>query len=448
MDERSRVLKQIDADARRLSGRPSDWDGLVERAAEARVVLIGEATHGTHEFYASRAEITRRLIEEHDFTDVLVEADWPDAYRVNKYVRLADGDGSAEEALGDFERFPTWMWRNTEVTEFVEWLRGFNVNRAPQDRTGFWGMDLYSLHRSMESVIAYLDEVDPEGAERARRRYECFDNRSRPAEDPQSYGARAVLDLDASCQREVVEQLVELRSKASDYLRRDGLLARDGQFVAEQNARVAKNAESYYRAMFQADQHSWNVRDEHMFDTLRNIMQHRYSLLDEPRVVVWAHNSHLGDCRATDMSARGELNVGQLVREHFDDEAFLIGMTTYDGTVTAASNWGGEAERKQIRPARADSYEGLFHEVADPYFVLNLEDVRLARYLDARRQQRAIGVIYRPERELIAHYFKARLASQFDAVIHWDRTRALEPLELTGGWEEADDLPETYPWGL
>ncbi len=431
--------------ATELSGNPVEYDALVEAASDAEVVLIGEATHGTHEFYRERALITRRLIAERGFTAVAVEADWPDAYRVNRYVRAAGSDDDAVESLADFRRFPSWMWRNADVLDFLGWLRSFNEGRTENTRAGFYGLDLYSLHASIEAVLAYLHKVDPAAAARARSRYGCFD---RFGGEMQSYAYTASLGLDATCEREVISQLVELRRQAADYARRDGRIAADEYFVAEQNARVVKDAEEYYRTMLAGRVESWNLRDRHMHGTLCDLREFLTHGSRHARVVVWAHNSHLGDARATEMGESGELNLGQLVRESLGAKALLIGLTTHTGTVTAASEWDGPAHRKHVRPAIAGSFERLFHETGLRRLLLPLRtDLELASVLSTRRLERAIGVLYLPETERRSHYFHARMAEQFDYVIHVDDTRAVEPLERTSVWE-AGEVAETYPSGL
>jgi erythromycin esterase-like protein/predicted phosphoribosyltransferase len=424
---------------RELTGTERDYDPLVERATATRFVLIGEATHGTDEFYRGRAELTKRLIAECGYTAVAVEADWPDAYRVNRFVRGESDDRGAEEALSDFRRFPAWMWRNTVVAEFVGWLREWNdalADGAP--KVGFYGLDLYSLHRSAEAVIAYLEEVDPDAAERARERYRCFDQFGR---DPQVYAYEAGISGAEPCEQQVVEQLVELRSEAGRLAAGDGRIDVDGHFYAEQNARLVVNAERYYRAMFRGGVQSWNLRDQHMAETLEELTTHLERRSEPVKVAVWEHNSHLGDNRATEVGQAGQLNVGQLMRERHSEETLLVGFTTYTGTVTAASDWDGPAERKHVRPALPGSWEELFHERGLKAFLLDTADIR------GRRLERAIGVVYRPETERISHYFNARLAEQFDAVIHLDETHALEPLERTSEWERGE-FPETYPWGV
>jgi erythromycin esterase-like protein len=430
--------------AQPLTGAPSDYDPLLEMIGEAPLVLMGEASHGTHEFYHERAQITKRLIREKGFTAVAVEADWPDAYRVNRFVRGQGEDAASLDALADFKRFPTWMWRNADVLDFVGWLRAHNDERPREARAGFYGLDLYSLSNSIEAVLGYLDQVDPEAARRARYRYGCFEDFG---EDPQAYGYAASFNLGASCEDEVVRQLTELQRQANLYLRRDGHVAADAQFYAEQNARLVKNAEAYYRAMFRGQVESWNLRDRHMAETASTLLSH----LDQPgrkaKLVIWAHNSHLGDARSTEMGQRGELNVGQLLRERYGREAVLVGFTTHTGTVTAASDWGEPAERKRVRPSLPESHERTLHEAGLPRFMLGLRDEpELREPLNIPRLERAIGVIYRPETERMSHYFHAQLAQQFDAVLHFDTTRAVEPLERNAEWQP--EVPETYPTGL
>ncbi len=427
-----------------LKGTSADFDALMERAGEARVVLLGEASHGTHEFYRVRSEITKRLVREKGFVAVAVEADWPDAYRVNRYIRGRGTDPDAEAALGGFKRFPTWMWRNADVLDFVGWLRDHNDDC--RDPVGFYGLDLYSLHASMQAVIEYLEKVDPEAARRAARRYGCFDHFG---QDPQDYGYATAFGLTPSCERQVLTQLVELRSSAADYAKRDGRLAPDELFFAEQNAKVVHSAEEYYRAMFRSRTGSWNLRDQHMADTLNALLRFLETQGPQSKVVVWAHNSHLGDARATEMGASGELNLGQLVREQFGHEALLVGFTTYSGTVTAASGWDEPVERKVVRPALPDSYEALFHESGRSFYLDLGGPAPLVAALDVPRLERAIGVIYRPETERVSHYFKAHLPRQFDVVFHYDHTRAVEPLDRTSAWERGEaELPETFPSAL
>lgn len=440
------LIRELQEVAHPLAGVPADFDAILARARRAQFVLLGEASHGTHEFYHIRAEITKRLIREAGFTSVAVEADWPDAYRVNRYVRGDSPDGDAAEALDDFRRFPQWMWRNADVLDFVGWLRARNADRQEADRAGFYGLDLYSLHASIEKVLEYLDRVDPEGARRARARYACFEYFGG---DPQAYGYAASSGIASSCQDAVVQQLVDLRRSAALHCRHDGRAADDEQFFAEQNARIVSNAEKYYRAMFGGHVESWNLRDRHMVDTLNALVAHQEKTRGRTeRVVVWAHNSHLGDARATELGAAGEWNVGQLVREAHGPSALLVGFLTHTGTVTAASTWDAPAERKVVRPALAGSYEAMCHETGRGALLLDLREYGDAiAALGEARLERAIGVIYRPETERASHYFRAVLPSQFDMVLFYDRTRAVEPLERTAKWDQAE-VPETYPSAL
>jgi erythromycin esterase-like protein len=444
--DNQQVVKQLRQVAHPLTGKATDYDPLIELIGDARLVLLGEASHGTHEFYRERARITQRLIEERGFVAVAVEADWPDAYRVNRYLHGRGGDTSAFAALRDFGRFPTWMWRNVDVLDFIDVLRARNANLPPGVRkTGFYGIDLYSLRASLDAVVHYLDQVDPEAALRARSRYSCFDHFG---QDPQFYGYVAGQGMGDSCENEVVEQLNELQRRVTEYAQRDGDLAEDEFFFAEQNARLARNAEEYYRAMFRGRHSSWNLRDTHMAETIDALLAHLDRHGDRSKLVVWAHNSHLGDARATEMGASGELNLGQLIRERYGTQAVLVGFTTYRGTVTAASDWDQPPQQKQVRPGLPGSYETLFHEVEIPDFLLRLrDDELLADALRSPRLQRAIGVIYRPETERQSHYFHARLGDQFDALLHFDATTAVVPLEQ-GRAKAAPDMPETYPSGV
>ena len=440
------LIDAVRAAARPLGGAAEDYDPLLELVGDARFVLLGEATHGTHEFYRERGEITRRLVAEKGFTAVAVEADWPDAYRVNCHVRGAGDDPDPNGALDGFRRFPTWMWRNADVLDFVGWLRAHN-DGLPGDarRVGFYGLDLYSLYGSIEAVLGYLDKVDPEAAGRARHRYACFEHFG---EDSQAYGYATTFGATESCEGEVVSQLAELQRRAAEYARRDGRVAEDELFYAEQNARLVRNAEAYYRSMFRGRAASWNLRDRHMAETLDALVGHLERQGGPAKVVVWEHNSHIGDARATELGQHGELSVGQLVRERYGQGAVLVGFSTYDGTVTAASDWGAPAERKRVRPALPGSYEAVFHEAGLPGFLLVLrEGGEAAAGLRTPRLERAIGVIYRPETERRSHYFSARLPEQFDAVLHFDQTRAVEPLERAAGWETGE-APETFPFTL
>jgi erythromycin esterase-like protein len=416
-------------------------DAIAARAARSSVVMIGEASHGTQEFYETRAALTRRLITEHGFRAVALEADWPDTFRAHRYVTGRSDDADANEALSDFRRFPAWMWRNEPMRDFVDWLADFNRGQPDGDVAGLFGLDLYSLHASIQAVLAYLDQADPAAAARARARYACFEYFGDSA---QGYGL-AVTHGAESCEDEVVAQLVDLRRQALTLPLKGGQAANEEFFSAEQNARLVMNAERYYRAMYRGRESSWNLRDIHMAETL-DALRERMPGASEG-IVVWAHNSHLGDARATEMSRRGEVNLGQLARERYGRAALSIGFSTYHGRVTAASDWDAPMERKHVRPGLAGSYERLFHDGDEDQFWIDLADRDAARALAGPRLQRAIGVIYRPETERWSHYFEARLPGQFDVFIHIDRTEALRPLDPTAGWDEGEP-PETWPTGL
>lgn len=439
------LSRAIAAAAQPLTGADSDYDGLLELVGDAHFVLLGEATHGTHEFYAERARITQRLIRDKGFTAVAVEADWPDAYRVNCYARGSDRDGDATEALGGFQRFPSWMWRNTDVARFAEWLRAHNSLMDPAQRVGFYGLDLYSMFTSIQEVLNYLDKVDPVAAAEARRRYACFEHYG---EDSQHYGYATGIGLSESCEQGVLAQLRDMQQRAFDYIQGDGSNAEDAYFYAQQNARLVKNAEEYYRTMFHGRVSSWNLRDSHMAETLDALSRHLSRDGKQAKIVVWEHNSHIGDAGATEMGRLGEWNVGQLARRNYGGDTCLIGFSTYDGWVTAASEWDGPAERKRVRPALPDSYEDVLHQVGIPRYFLPLRSRSDAvAGLSERRLERAIGVLYIPRTERHSHYFMAELPKQYDGIIHIDRTSAVQPLDPTSGWHTGEP-PETFPEGL
>jgi protein-L-isoaspartate(D-aspartate) O-methyltransferase len=413
----------------------ADLGGIIDRIGDARLVLLGEATHGTSEFYRLRARITRRLIEERGFDLVAVEADWPDAARIDHYVRHRDLPAAAWTA---FARFPTWMWRNVEVREFVDGLHAHNEALPEASRAGFYGLDLYSMFSSIEAVLRYLDSIDPEAADDARERYGCL---APWQSDPATYGHAALTGRYRECETQVVAMLSDLLAKRSEYLEHDG----ERYFDAVQNARLVQNAERYYRAIYHGAAASWNLRDRHMFETLGHLLERHGP---HSKAVVWAHNSHLGDASFTEMAARGEHNLGQLCREHYQDQAYLVGFGTHSGQVAAASSWGGAMEVLEIVPSHADSYESLCHDSKVPNFFLPLRASKrhqeLIRQLMEPRLERAIGVIYRPQNELVSHYFKATLPKQFDEFIWIDETRAVTPLDA----RELDGIPDTYPFGL
>lgn len=441
-------IKALQGVAREFKGSMAQQDALFDQIGDARFVLIGEASHGTHEFYQERACITQRLIEEKNFTSVVVEADWPDAYRVNRYVRHQGHDRDAFDALDDFKRFPRWMWRNEVVRDFVEWLRIHNKHAA--QRTGFYGMDIYSLHRSMQAVIDYLNQVDPKAALRAKARYSCFDNFGT---EPQQYGMATEYGVTEPCEDAVIAQLQELQSKQQELAGQYGLLAEDAHFYAQQNARLAVNAEKYYRAMFRGRDNSWNLRDTHMVDTITSLFEHQQHQAQahgsEPaKIVVWAHNSHLGDARATEVGQRGQINVGQLMRERYPAQTFIIGFSTYQGEVLAASDWDGAGYSKKLKYALSDSHEDLLNQLGLQKFWLNLQaDAAQVPILQEQRLERYIGVIYAPTNERWSHYLDTRLDQQYDALIYLDKTHAVKALDKYSTIEYEEDLPETYPSG-
>jgi len=409
---------------------------LRDRIGDARVVLLGEATHGTSEFYRMRARITRELIADLGFRAVAVEADWPDAARIDRYVRHGPAPTMRPEAA--FSRFPTWMWRNQEVHEFVEWLRYFNGETAdPARRVSFHGLDLYSLYTSAAAVVGYLERVDPAAASVARKRYGCLMPWER---DPATYGRAALTGHYRTCENDVVAALRDLLARRLEYSQRDGERFLD----AAQNARLVADAERYYRTIYYGSTASWNLRDQHMFDTLQSLMAFHGP---ETKIVVWEHNSHIGNAAATEMAARGELNVGQLCRAAYGKGAYLVGFGTDHGTVAAASDWDAPVEIMDVRPAHAESYERLCHDAEVPAFLLPLRypaRAEVREELLLPRLERAIGVIYRPESELASHYFQASLPRQFDEYVWLDRTAAVTPL----GQAQAAGMPDTYPFGL
>ncbi len=411
-----------------------DLGALLERIGDARVVLLGEATHGTSEFYRMRDRISRELISRKGFSFVAIEGDWPDAARIDHYVRHIEFPPSEWTA---FARFPQWMWRNNEVRAFVDWMRTHNTEIEPQKRAAFHGLDLYSLYNSIRSVLKYLDEVDPETARTARERYGCLTPWQM---DPATYGRAAITGAYRTCEEEVVRMLRDILHKHRAYAEHDGERFLD----VLQNARLVASAERYYRVMYYGSRESWNLRDQYMFETLRTLLAFHGS---ESKAIVWAHNSHVGDAAATEMSSRGEFNIGHLCRKEFGDAVYSIGFGTNSGTVAATSDWDGPLEIKTVRPAIPESYEWLCHASGLPRFMLGLRDqlpAKLHKELSKPRLERAIGVIYRPETELASHYFHAVLPSQFDEYIWFDESRAVTPFET----RQLQGLPDTYPFGL
>lgn len=449
-DTDARLIAAIEQQASTLRGEPGDFDAIIEAARDKQVVLIGEASHGTEEFYRHRAHITRRLIRELGFAAVAVEADWPDAYAVNRYVWGREQGRGASQVLDVFKRFPRWMWGNTEVRDFAEWLAGYNASQSHQAKeerpVGFYGLDLYSMGSSAHAVIKYLEKADPAAAKRARERYGCLHEFFG---EPHHYGQSVAFGLSEPCESDIMEQVIELQTQSRRKLLGLGLMAGEEQFAAEQNARLVRNAEEYYRAAFSGGQNTWNLRDGHMFETLQALRDHLgHQLGRDAPIVVWAHNSHIGDAAATDMGRRGELNIGQLAREHYGDRALLVGFSTAEGEVTAASDWDSPAELKRVRTPLAGSYERIFQQVGADSFLLDLRpDNEMTRLLAEPRLHRAIGVIYRPETERQSHYFRSDITRQYDFMVHFDWTEALKSLSDPTG--ETDPEPaETYPSGL
>jgi erythromycin esterase-like protein len=401
-----------------------------DRFADARVVLLGEATHGTSEFYRARAAITQRLVKTHGFRLIAIEGDWPDAAELDRYIR---GRGKWGERSA-FVNFPRWMWRNREFASLIEDLRVWNGPRVPRDQVSLRGLDVYSLHRSIDEVLAYLDRVDPMAAIEARRRYGCL---SPFLEQPQVYGAMASRGA-MTCEDAVVEQLVALLEERVSYRSVDG----DDYFDAEQNARIVCAAESYYRAMYQGAVESWNLRDAHMFDTLTRLLDRAGP---NSKAIVWAHNSHIGNAGATAMGERGEFNIGQLCRVKFRERAVSIGFSTDRGSVMAADEWGAPPRIKRMNPSLRESWERIFRDAGQARSLLSWRgDANLTSRLSLRRLERAIGVIYRPETERMSHYFDAHLSHQFDALVWFEETSAVEPLP----GKPAEGAPDVYPFGV
>ncbi|MFO8045645.1 MAG: protein-L-isoaspartate(D-aspartate) O-methyltransferase [Halomonas sp.] len=429
------LSKQIGKEASHIpSIEGVDLESLLARIGNSRLVLLGEASHGTAEFYEMRARITRELIEKKGFHFVAVEADWPDAAQIDHFVRETRAEPTQELT---FSRFPTWMWANRQVLEFVQWLRKHNRQAGTADQAiGFYGLDLYSLYSSINAIVGYLEQVDKEAAAVARQRYGCLTPWEK---DPLTYGRVALTKKQLGCEQDVVAMLNMLMQKRLEYSARDGRRFLD----AVSNAHLVKNAERYYRSMYEGSVKSWNLRDQHMFDTLERLLDFHGP---DSKAIVWAHNSHLGNAEATEMSARGEINVGSLCRRHFGDSAYLMGFGTHQGTVAAASDWGAPMEVKSIVPSLPDSYERLCHDAGLNAFFLPLRhgSKELVKQLQQPRLERAIGVIYRPATEMASHYFTASLPRQFDEYIWFDETRAVDAL----GPEAGSGMPETFPFGL
>ncbi len=444
MDD-TRLISLIKKNAYPLKSDKNNFDSLLDLIGDASWVLLGEATHGTQEFYSLRAEITQQLIEKKGFSVVALEADWPDAHRINEYIQHESSDKTFS-ALDGFKRFPQWMWRNTVVVDFIGWLYRYNGKATAAKKISLYGLDLYSLFSSIHAVINYLESIDPAAAQRARIRYKCFEQYEH---NIIQYGLdMSRLNISKTGQDDVIEQIKDLHRNSFEFLRADGAKAHAAFFNAERNAHVIKNAEHYYRSFFFSNPAtSWNIRDTHMFETAVAIHDHTAKTVKQPKIIIWAHNSHIGNAAATQMASLGELNLGQLIKATYKDDAKLIGFTTHTGTVAAASEWDSPVEHKKVRPSLENSFENLFHRCGIPQFLLPLhQDPELAKLLKQERLERAIGVIYRPETERQSHYFKAQLSAQFDAIIHYDQTKALQPLETTSAWTPEPD--QTYPTGI
>ena len=414
--------------------QPADLDRLVERFGDRTYVLLGEASHGTSEYYRWRSRVTARLVRERDVSFVAVEGDWTDCYELNRYVKdLPESHETLRDALGAFERWPTWLWANWETLQFLDWLEDHNRTLAEEDRVGFYGLDVYSLFESMDAVVDYLEDVDPEAAAEATAAYRCFEPYG---DDAQEY-ARALRMVPETCEEEVVETLTRLRERGAAYDH-----GRDDYFNAEQNALVAKNAEQYYREMVRGEVDSWNIRDRHMVETLERLQDHHGP---DAKGVVWAHNTHVGDARATDMEARGRLNVGQLVRERAGrSDVAVVGMGAHRGSVVAAESWGARPEAMTVPPARAGSYEHLFRLAGERDRLLVTEDLPADSALTRPRGTRAIGVVYHPDREA-GNYVPTVLPGRYDAFVFLDETSALHPLDVHA---DREAVPDLYPWGL
>ena len=418
---------------------PTDLDPLMARIGDARVVLLGEASHGTHEYYTWRTAITRRLVEEKGFSFVAVEGDWPDCYRLNRFVKAYPGTPEkAADALETFRRWPTWMWANEEVKHLVDWLRGYNDGQPDARKVGFYGLDVYSLWDSLHEVMGYLRKKDPTAFAAARRALKCFEPYG---EEAQEY-ARATMYGDESCRDEVIDLLRRVRAAAEAH---DGGDGRDGQFVAEQNALVIKNAEAYYRAMVRSDNESWNVRDRHMAETLDRLLAHHGR---GAKAVVWEHNTHIGDARYTDMADDGMVNIGQLARERYgEDDTVLVGFGSYRGTVIAGDSWDAPWAEMRVPPAREDTWEDVLHKATarDALYVFPPD---VSKEMSEWRGHRAIGVVYRPQYERYGNYVPTVLPRRYDAFLYIDQSKGVRPLFRPTDAELPEEAPETYPTGV
>lgn len=428
----------------------SNQDDLVEQMSKSRFVLMGEASHGTAEFYRERINLSKELIKEFDFDAVVIEGDWPDTYRLTQYINGETHGQSSEEALFGFMRFPTWMWRNEEMLHFIQWLKQFNDGHVrgslANKKISIYGMDLYSMFTSMDLVVHYLKQIDPTIAQRAKKRFACFDHFQKNA---QLYGYLCTYSSKIKdCKNEVIDQLIDI-IRLEKYAQSLSDYSNEQYFSTVQNVKLVKNAERYYRTMFSGKASSWNLRDHHMVEVIADIDRHISKRKGSPaKIIVWAHNSHIGDASFTQQGRGGEISVGQLMRVRYPNETFLLGFTTYTGTVTAASEWDGVAERKEVQPGMAGSFEKLFHDLEIEKFYLIFKNFpKVVKALPLNYLERAIGVVYLPETERQSHYFYSDIAKQFDAIIHIDKTSAVKPLELLSK-PVKKDVPETYPSGF
>ncbi|MBL4653798.1 MAG: erythromycin esterase family protein [Flavobacteriales bacterium] len=441
----NRQEKQLNQYLQPLAGVSDDYNSILEATQETEHVFIGGATHGTHEFYSIRADITKRLILEKGFNAIAIEGDWPDAYRINQYVKGDKTIKSALDALDRFKKFPTWMWRNEVIVEFIDWLHHHNSKLSFDKKVGFYGLDLYSLNASVEIIIKYLEENDINAAKKAKQRYACFDPFK---EELKSYGYATILGITRSCEDEVIAQLVELTSNSYQYIKENGS-NEDEYFYIQQNTRLVKNAEKYYRSMFNDKTFSWNVRDKHMIEILDQIAKHLGAKLHKKaQIVTWAHNSHVGDARATEVRIKGQLNMGQLAKEQYPNKVLLIGFLTNTGSVIAASGWNYAAEPKTVLSAINYSYEYFFHHLNPSNFLLNFKtQPQIKTLIPSELLERSIGVIYLPETERESHYIHANLVKQFDIVIYIDKTSAIRPLEKSAILHSGEVF-ETFPFGV
>jgi erythromycin esterase len=407
---------------------------LTRKIGDVSVIMMGEASHGTHEYYVWRASITKKLIEMGKISFIAVEGDWPDCYKVNRYVKgYTDSGANALEVLQVFNRWPTWMWANWEVAAFVEWLRSYNSALPMKKRVGFYGLDVYSLWESLHALVNYLEKEDPEAARAVKKALRCFEPYK---EDGQEYG-KAVSLFSASCHDQVLSLLTEVRMKAPFYNEDP-----EASLNAEQNAYIAVNAEEYYRSMVSFDNQSWNIRDRHMIDTLNRLMHfHGW----QSRGIVWEHNTHIGDARATDMKHAGMVNTGQLAREKYGEEnVFLLGFGSYEGTVIASYEWGASMEEMAVPPARKGSIEEFLHRESAKDKLL-LFDREVDDKFSNPYPHRAIGVVYHPGIEMYGNYVPSVMSARYNAFLYIDKTHALHPLNIQ---PEGHKTPETYPFGL